>query len=106
MQSPWRYADVTAGTLPEVTAVADVGSPPGTRTAASAPWRTAALRMGQRLVVEDDGQELVEYGLLTLLIMAVGVAVFVAIQVGMGTAYNTWGAAILNNWQPSPPAGP
>lgn len=90
--------------FPVVTAVAAVGSPPGKETGAGAPRRAPARLLGQRFVVEDDGQELVEYGLLTLLIMAVGVAVFVAIQVGMGEAYSAWGAAIVNNWQPSAPA--
>lgn len=88
-----------------VTAVIAAGAPPETGLADCA-GRRAAAGICRRLVVEDDGQELIEYGLLTLLVMAVGFALFIAIQAGMGTAYRTWAAAILDNWQPSPPAAP
>lgn len=54
--------------------------------------------------LQEQGQELVEFALLTLLVMAIGSAVFVALQSGMGSAYVTWGTAIFDNWQPSAPA--
>jgi Flp pilus assembly pilin Flp len=70
------------------------------------PPRNVRWRVFRRFFVEDAGQDLVEYGLLTLLVLAVGVLVFAAIQASMGAAYVTWGTAILDNWEPSPPSAP
>ena len=63
-------------------------------------------RAFRRLVVEDAGDDMTEYGLLTGIVIAVVFLVFVSIHTAMGTAYGTWGTAIMGNWQPSPPSGP
>lgn len=76
------------------------------RTDACGQSRDARWRVFKRFLVEDAGQDLVEYGLLTLLVLAVGVLVFASIQASMGSAYVTWGTAILDNWEPSPPSAP
>ena len=65
--------------------------------------RDSLGRAFKRFLVEDAGQDLVEYGLLTGVVMSVGFLVFATLRTTMGTAYVTWGAAIVNNWEPPPP---
>jgi Flp pilus assembly pilin Flp len=60
----------------------------------------------RRLVREQDGQDLIEYGLLTGIVAAIGVLVFVSISTKMGNAYGTWGTQIQNNWIPNAPLPP
>ena len=60
----------------------------------------------RRFFVEDAGQDMIEYGILTGIVMAVGFLVFVTIQGKLGVAYSGWGTAILNNWEAAPPSGP
>ena len=68
--------------------------------------RSALGQAFRRLFVEDAGQDVVEYGLLIGIVMAVGLLVFVTIRTKMGDAYGAWGTAILNNWEPDPPSTP
>ena len=44
----------------------------------------------QRLVVEEDGQDLIEYALLSAFIGLAGVAVFSGMGGSMQTAYDAW----------------
>ena len=74
-----------------------------TMTIHGAESRESIGRAFRRFVVEDAGQDLVEYGLLTGVVMSVGFLVFATLRTRMGTAYVNWGAAILNNWEPPPP---
>jgi len=60
----------------------------------------------RRLVLEEDGQDLIEYGLLTAMVLVIGILIFSTISTKMGTAYGNWGTEIQDNWQPSDPAPP
>jgi len=62
--------------------------------------------LARRLVVEEDGQDLIEYGLLTGIVLAIGILIFTTISTKMGAAYEDWGDQIQDNWQPSNPAPP
>jgi Flp pilus assembly pilin Flp len=44
----------------------------------------------RRLLAEDDGQDLIEYALLSAFIGLAGVAVFSGMGATMQTAYNAW----------------
>jgi Flp pilus assembly pilin Flp len=60
----------------------------------------------RRLVLEEDGQDLIEYGLLTGIVVAIGVIVFTSINGKMSGAYGNWGTQIQNNWEPNNPLPP
>ena len=86
--------------------ISDYVQPSVSMSATRAKSRSSLDRAFRRLFVEDAGQDLIEYGLLTGIVIVVGFLVFITIRTKMGAAYVTWGAAILNNWEPSPPSGP
>jgi Flp pilus assembly pilin Flp len=55
-----------------------------------------------RLIVEEDGQDLIEYALLTT---AVGMAAIVAFNAWSGainTTYSSWNTSVNNLWDPIP----
>jgi Flp pilus assembly pilin Flp len=56
--------------------------------------------LGRRLVREDDGQDVLEYALLTASIGLAGLAVMNAMGVTLSTAYVSWNTAIDNLWEP------
>ena len=58
----------------------------------------------RRLLVEDHGQDLIEYALLAAIIGIAGSLVLPLIAPKMGNAFSTWGTQIYNAWEPSPPA--
>jgi Flp pilus assembly pilin Flp len=62
--------------------------------------------IARRFVREDDGQDLLEYGLLTGIVLTVGILIFSTISTKMGAAYTGWGTQIQDNWIPSDPAPP
>ncbi len=62
--------------------------------------------MLRQLVVEERGQDLVEYGLLAALIGCVGVTIFPLIQAKLNGTYTGWGTAIQNLWIPKDPGTP
>ena len=62
--------------------------------------------LARRLVLEEDGQDLIEYGLLTGIVLAIGILIFSTISTKMGGAYEEWGDQIQDNWVPSAPAPP
>ena len=57
-----------------------------------------------RLIADDEGQDLIEYGLLAGLIGSVGALLFPVIVDQMSAAYTSWvsGAAAIS--EPCPPA--
>lgn len=59
-------------------------------------------RLIARLFREDSGQDLIEYGLLTGIVVAVGVVVFTSIQGKMSGAYQSWESSAQANWIPNP----
>ena len=74
----------------------------GTPRAVSHVGRDSQLR---RLFVETDGQDLVEYALLTTLIGFAGAAAWSAMQTGLGTWYTASNGALWNSWAPADPVG-
>ena len=59
-----------------------------------------------RLIRDESGQDLIEYGLLASILAISGVLVFPRIKSGMDSAFSNWGTAVYNLWTPNPPAGP
>jgi Flp pilus assembly pilin Flp len=60
----------------------------------------------KQLLVEERGQDLVEYGLLAALIGCVGVTIFPLIHAKLKNTYTGWGTAIQNLWIPKNPGTP
>jgi Flp pilus assembly pilin Flp len=58
-----------------------------------------------RLLIEDDGQDLVEYTLLTATVAFAGVAAFVAFSAAINTVYTSWVTTTQAIWEPQAPAG-
>ena len=63
-------------------------------------------RMSRHFFVDESGQDVIEYGLLTGIVVAIGVAVFTSINDKMADAYGDWGAEIQTNWVPAPALPP
>lgn len=59
----------------------------------------------RRLAIETDGQDLIEYALLTTFIGFAGAAGWALMQTGLGTIYNSYVAAVWNMWNPPDPVG-
>lgn len=58
-----------------------------------------------RLVVDERGQDLVEYALLSGIIAIGGLLLFPAIATSMGAAYASWQSGTETAWEPCPPGG-
>ncbi len=56
-----------------------------------------------RLLRDDDGQDLIEYALLTGIIAVGGVLLFPTIRTKMATAYQTWNTDAQAIWEMPPP---
>ena len=54
---------------------------------------------------DEDGQDLIEYALLTALIAIAGILGFQAIGFSINASYITWDTANQNLWEPRPPSG-
>ena len=76
-----------------------------TRSASDMRDRSAlcAVRLLRRLATETDGQDLIEYALVTTLIGFAGAAAWSAIQTGLGNAYGGFNAAVWDLWEPADP---
>ncbi|MCX6544245.1 MAG: Flp family type IVb pilin [Acidobacteria bacterium] len=61
------------------------------------------LRRLGRLLREEDGQDLVEYGLLALFVAVAGVAAWNAIVTGLGTSYLGYDSGVQGLWIPNDP---
>jgi len=57
----------------------------------------------KQLLVDERGQDLLEYGLLAALIACVGVGAFPLIEAKLNSTYTGWGTAIQNLWIPKDP---
>ena len=55
-------------------------------------------------VVEDSGQDLVEYALLSGIIGMAGMLVLPSIRAKMAAAYSSWLTNAQTAWEPCPPA--
>ena len=60
-------------------------------------------RFLRRLVLDDSGQDLVEYGLLASIIAIAGALVFPSIKTAMGLRFGEWGTQVNNLWTPTDP---
>jgi Flp pilus assembly pilin Flp len=58
-----------------------------------------------RLLVDDRGQDLVEYALLSGIVGVAGVLLFPIIAGKMGAAYTSWQTGTQTAWEPCAPAG-
>jgi Flp pilus assembly pilin Flp len=56
-----------------------------------------------RFVYDDQGQDLIEYALLTMIVSVGSLLVFDVIRNKMADAYEQWGIEIQDNWEPSDP---
>jgi Flp pilus assembly pilin Flp len=59
----------------------------------------------RRLALETDGQDLIEYALLTTFIGFAGAAAWALMQTGLGTIYNSYVGAVWGMWEPPDPVG-
>lgn len=59
----------------------------------------------RRLALESDGQDLIEYALLTTFIGLSGAAGWTLMQTGLGTIYNSYVGAVWSMWEPADPVG-
>jgi len=59
----------------------------------------------KRLVFETDGQDVVEYALLTALIGFSGAVAWDVMRTSLATAYTNFSASIWNRWEPADPVG-
>jgi hypothetical protein len=66
---------------------------------------TPALRLLRRLAIEADGQDLIEYALLTTFIGMTGAVAWTAIQTGLGLAYAGFIDGVWELWEPDDPSG-
>jgi len=57
----------------------------------------------QRFLAADDGQDLVEYGLLALFVALAGAAVWDAVVVGLSASYSGYDFGVQGLWEPRDP---
>ena len=60
-------------------------------------------RQVTRLFRDDQGADLVEYGLLASIIAIAGVLAFPSIFAKLDAAFETWGQNVYNAWVPDDP---
>ena len=60
----------------------------------------------RRTLLDDSGQDLIEYGLLAAIIAIAGILVLPTIATKMGVSFGNWGNNVYNLWAPNNPAGP
>ncbi len=68
------------------------------------PWHTHVARLIAQLVIDDRGQDLIEYALLTGLIAVGSILLFSQLAAAMEASYNNSNTASQNAWEPCPPA--
>ena len=66
--------------------------------------RTFALSSLKRLFVEDDGQDLIDYALLTGAIGFAGVVGFDLIAAAINAVYGSWDAGVNSLWEAPDPS--
>ena len=60
----------------------------------------------RRLLCSEEGQDLLEYAYLTLFVAVASIAILVALQSAIGSAYASSESAVFGLWEPPPPAPP
>jgi Flp pilus assembly pilin Flp len=56
-----------------------------------------------RLLADEEGQDLIEYALLTTVIGLAAIAVFDILRTSIRDVYGTWNTSANINWVPPPP---
>ena len=67
--------------------------------------RSMTTRSFLELVYGDEGQDIVEYALLTASICLVRIVIWQNITAGIGTAYSGWDSGNQDLWEPPDPGG-
>ena len=67
--------------------------------------RAKAVRLWRLLRRDESGQDVLEYGLLAIIIGIAGVLVFPSIVSKLGNGYTNNNTAIQADWQPCDPGG-
>jgi Flp pilus assembly pilin Flp len=62
-----------------------------------------ARAVAARVAVDDSGQDLIEYALLTAIITVSGLLILSTLATTLGPRYSARNAAAQNAWQPCPP---
>ena len=70
-------------------------------------WTGANMARGlvRRFVVEESGQDLIEYALMGAALGLSGLATFGFIVTHMAASYTTWDSGVQNLWQLPAPSG-
>ncbi len=63
----------------------------------------AVRELTHRLAIQDHGQDIIEYALLTGAIGIVGVVAWSNIAGGIGSAYQGWDTGVQDLWEPTNP---
>ena len=61
------------------------------------------VRSIRRLVNDEEGQDLIEYALISGVVGVAGVLLFPVIRAKMGAAYTSWKTGAQTAWEPCPP---
>jgi Flp pilus assembly pilin Flp len=64
------------------------------------------LPLAVRLWREDEGQDLLEYALLTGIVGVSGIVLYTSVAPAMGAVYESWNGAQEDIWEPNPPLLP
>jgi Flp pilus assembly pilin Flp len=59
-----------------------------------------------RLLADEEGQDLIEYALLTTVIGLAAIGVFDILRTSIRDVYGTWNVSANSNWVPQDPIGP
>lgn len=59
-----------------------------------------------RSLLDESGQDLIEYGLLASIIAIAGILFLPQIATKMGLNFSAWGNSVYNLWVPNDPAPP
>ena len=60
-------------------------------------------RIVRKLLLDENGQDLIEYGFLTAVVGIVGVLAFATFSGRMENAYSNWNDGAQDVWVPCPP---
>ena len=60
-------------------------------------------RSWRQALVDDSGQDLIEYGLLASIIVVGAALIFPSLKTAMGKEFVGWGKAVDNLWTPKDP---
>ena len=63
------------------------------------------MSIAKRLFLETDGQDVIEYALLTALIGLAGGAAWSAMLTSVGTMFTAVSGVVWNRWEPADPVG-